>query len=72
MVLAGQDFSGDDSRTCALGSRRSNGHYRPTARGERQMTLPRFHVVDMPTFKAGAFYVMDRGYVGFERLYALH
>jgi len=26
----------------------------------------------MLTFEAGAFYVMDRGYVDFERLYALH
>ena len=72
MVLAGQDFSGDDSRTCALGSWRSNGDCRPAARGERQMTLPRFHVLDMLLFEAGAFYVMDRGYVDFERLYALH
>jgi hypothetical protein len=30
------------------------------------------HVLDMPAFEAGAFYVMDRGYVDFARLYALH
>ena len=30
------------------------------------------NVLDMLTFEAGAFYVMDRGYVYFERLYALH
>ena len=30
------------------------------------------NVLDMLTFEAGAFYVMDRGYVDFERLYALH
>ena len=29
-------------------------------------------VPDMLTFEAGAFYVMDRGYVDFTRLYALH
>ena len=29
-------------------------------------------VLDMLTFEAGAFYVMDRGYVDFTRLYALH
>ena len=30
------------------------------------------NVLDMLTFEAGAFYVMDRGYVDFARLYALH
>jgi len=30
------------------------------------------NVLDMPAFEAGAFYVMDRGYVDFSRLYALH
>ena len=30
------------------------------------------NVLDMLTFEAGAFYVMDRGYVDFSRLYALH
>ena len=30
------------------------------------------NVLDMLTFEAGAFYLMDRGYVDFERLYALH
>ena len=30
------------------------------------------NVLDMPAFEAGAFYVMDRGYVDFARLYALH
>lgn len=30
------------------------------------------NVLDMLTFEAGAFYVMDRGYVDFQRLYALH
>ena len=30
------------------------------------------NVLDMLTFEAGAFYVMDRGYVDFERLYAMH
>jgi hypothetical protein len=30
------------------------------------------NVLDMLVFEAGAFYVMDRGYVDFERLYALH
>ena len=30
------------------------------------------NVLDKLTFEAGAFYVMDRGYVDFERLYALH
>ena len=30
------------------------------------------NVLDMLTFEAGAFYVMDRGYVDFERLYAIH
>ncbi len=30
------------------------------------------NVLDMLTFEAGAFYVMDRGYVDFGRLYALH
>jgi IS4 transposase len=30
------------------------------------------NVLDMLTFEAGAFYVMDRGYVEFERLYAMH
>ena len=30
------------------------------------------NVLDMLTFEAGAFYVMDRGYVDFERLYGLH
>ena len=30
------------------------------------------HVLDMLAFEAGAFYVMDRGYVDFARLYALH
>jgi Transposase DDE domain/Domain of unknown function (DUF4372) len=30
------------------------------------------NVLDMLSFEAGAFYVMDRAYVDFERLYALH
>ena len=30
------------------------------------------NVLDMLAFEAGAFYVMDRGYVDFERLYKLH
>ena len=30
------------------------------------------NVLDMLTFEPGAFYVMDRGYVDFTRLYALH
>ena len=30
------------------------------------------NVLDMLTFEPGAFYVMDRGYVDFERLYTLH
>ena len=30
------------------------------------------NVLDMLTFEAGAFYVMDRGYVDFARLFALH
>ena len=30
------------------------------------------NVLDMLTFEAGAFYVMDRGYLDFGRLYALH
>ena len=30
------------------------------------------NVLDMLTFEAGAFYVMDRGYVDFARLYRLH
>ena len=30
------------------------------------------NVLDMLSFEAGAFYVMDRGYVDFERLYGLH
>ena len=30
------------------------------------------NVLDMLTFEAGAFYVMDRGYLDFSRLYALH
>jgi hypothetical protein len=30
------------------------------------------NVLDLLTFVAGAFYVMDRGYVDFARLYALH
>ena len=30
------------------------------------------NVLDMLVFEAGAFYVMDRGYVDFERKYALH
>ena len=30
------------------------------------------NVLDMLSFEAGAFYVMDRGYVDFERLYSLH
>jgi Transposase DDE domain len=30
------------------------------------------NVLDLLTFEAGAFYVMDRGYVDFARLYALH
>jgi hypothetical protein len=30
------------------------------------------NVLDMLTFEAGAFYVMDRGYVDFLRLYTLH
>lgn len=34
--------------------------------------LHEVNVLDMLSFEAGAFYVMDRGYVDFERLYALH
>ena len=30
------------------------------------------NVLDMLSFEAGAFYIMDRGYVDFARLYALH
>ena len=30
------------------------------------------NVMDMIPFESGAFYVMDRGYLDFERLYALH
>lgn len=30
------------------------------------------NVLDMLSFEAGAFYVMDRGYLDFSRLYALH
>ena len=30
------------------------------------------NVLDMLTFEAGAFYVMDRGYLDFDRLYSLH
>jgi Transposase DDE domain len=30
------------------------------------------NVLDMLTFEAGAFYVMDRGYIDFKRLFALH
>ena len=30
------------------------------------------NVLDMLSFEAGAFYVMDRGYVDFARLYAMH
>jgi hypothetical protein len=30
------------------------------------------NVLDLLAFEAGAFYVMDRGYVDFERLYAMH
>ena len=30
------------------------------------------NVLDLLTLEAGAFYVMDRGYVDFERLYTLH
>lgn len=30
------------------------------------------NVLDMLTFEAGAFYVMDRGYLDFSRLFALH
>jgi len=30
------------------------------------------NVLDMLAFEAGAFYVMDRGYLDFERLFALH
>ena len=30
------------------------------------------NVLDMLTFEAGAFYVMDRGYLAFARLYRLH
>jgi len=30
------------------------------------------HVLDMLSFEAGAFYVMDRGYMDFSRLYTLH
>ena len=30
------------------------------------------NVLDLLTFEAGAFYVMDRGYVDFSRLYVLH
>jgi hypothetical protein len=30
------------------------------------------NVLDMLTFEAGAFYIMDRGYLDFGRLYALH
>ena len=34
--------------------------------------LHEVNVLDMLAFEAGAFYVMDRGYVDFARLYALH
>jgi len=34
--------------------------------------LNEVNVLDMLSFEAGAFYVMDRGYVDFPRLYALH
>ncbi|HEY4799215.1 MAG TPA: IS4 family transposase, partial [Bacteroidia bacterium] len=30
------------------------------------------HVMDAITYEAGAFYIMDRGYVDFERLYQIH
>ena len=30
------------------------------------------NVLDMLTFEAGTFYVVDRGYLGFSRLYTLH
>ena len=35
-------------------------------------TLHDVNVLDMLAFEAGAFYVMDRGYVDFTRLYVLH
>jgi hypothetical protein len=35
-------------------------------------TLHDVNVLDMLAFEAGAFYVMDRGYVDFARLYVLH
>jgi hypothetical protein len=35
-------------------------------------TTHEVNVLDMLTFEAGAFYVMDRGYLDFGRLYALH
>ena len=34
--------------------------------------LHEVNVLDMLTFEAGAFYVMDRGYLDFARLYTLH
>jgi len=30
------------------------------------------HVMDLIVYEAGAFYIMDRGYVDFERLYQIH
>ena len=30
------------------------------------------NILDMLTLEAGAFYVMDRGYLDFSRLYTLH
>jgi hypothetical protein len=35
-------------------------------------TLHEVNVLDLLTFEAGAFYVMDRGYLDFARLYAVH
>ncbi|MHB8742695.1 MAG: IS4 family transposase [Sulfuricaulis sp.] len=35
-------------------------------------TLHEVNVLDLLTFEAGAFYVMDRGYLDFARLYAIH
>ena len=34
--------------------------------------IHKVNVLDMLTFEAGAFYVMDRGYLDFSRLFALH
>ena len=38
----------------------------------RRQTARRDHVLDQLLLEAGAFYVMDRGYVDFARLYAIH